>query len=111
MRKKLKEIENERQSFTAVYVRTGNKRLKKTCIKDATVLIKNVKNKEGKVVADHLWIDNIDDFSKLKLATGDVISFSAKARAYLKGSWESGKKFDFSLSYPRQAKLIKKKDA
>ena len=51
-----------------------------------TVLLKDVKNVEGKVLTDHLWFNYTKGFQSLgELKEGDIVQFNARCKEYEKG--------------------------
>lgn len=84
MREELKAINNVRATFQGTVVRFGTKpAFKGAPIK--TVLIRDVKDKHGTIMTDHLWFVVGIQFEKLNLIPGDVIGFDARVSKYRKG--------------------------
>lgn len=83
MRNELKEIDGERGTFTGVFIRFGTKTGFKGT--EETILLKDVQDKEGNLVADHLWFNRTKGFEKLDLKTGDKIQFDARVKKYARG--------------------------
>lgn len=110
MRKELQKIKEIRASFTGTFERIGTKSsfgyLKQT------VLLKDIKDSAGKIVADHLWFNLTKGFASLGLSQGDTVTFDARVKKYekgYKGYREDVYKpieTDYKLSHPtRLAKL------
>ena len=109
MRELLKEIKNVRATFTAEFVRYGTKSGYVSNIE--TLLFKNVKDLEGKLLTDHIWFTTNKSFDKLKLNVGECIKFDARVKNYEKGYKGYREDVyipiaqDFKLSHP--TKIIK----
>lgn len=120
MRSKLQNIgEKERHTFTGEFERFGQKPAYKGSIPDVTVLLLNVKDKDGNIVTDHLWFNYTNGFRACDLKAGDIVQFDARVKAYEKGykgyrdieaeimhpvSW------DYKLSYPTNITVIERVD-
>lgn len=84
MRKTLRKIENKRCRFTAKVERFGSKKgwggreLK-------TILLTEIRNEEGELVADHLWINRTKTYNKANVMLGDRIGFDGRVKEYTKG--------------------------
>lgn len=111
MRKELEKIEEVRGTFTGVFVRKGTKN-GYMCIEE-TILLKDVKNSEGKLMTDHLWFNYTKGFQKLgTLKEGDVIQFDARCKSYLKGykgyrmDVYKPLEWDYKLSHPTKLKKL-----
>lgn len=118
IRKELKAIgSDDRHTFTAEFVRFG----KKSAYKGpdlTTLLFKDVRNVNGKVVTDHLWFTMTKGFEKCELQEGDIIQFDARVAMYEKGY--KGRRYgeeyflymetsiDYKLSYPTKIKVVKR---
>lgn len=84
MRKNLKKIgTQERHTFTGTFVRYGSKSGYKGIIE--TLLLKDIKNANDKLVADHLWFTKTKGFAQYDLKEGDVLQFDARVSKYIKG--------------------------
>ena len=84
MRKDLTEYTDTRGTFTGTFVRMGQKNGYKGPV--PTVLLKDVKNVEGKVLTDHLWFNYTKGFQSLgELKEGDIVQFNARCKEYEKG--------------------------
>lgn len=83
MRKKLKEIEEIRATFTGTFVRFGIKNGYKCDLK--TILLKDIKNDKNDVVSEHLWFNFTKGFEKLNLQENDIVQFDARVKEYFKG--------------------------
>ncbi len=110
MREELKKIKEVRASFIGTFERIGTKSsfgyLKQT------ILLKDIKDSTGQIVADHLWFNLTKGFSALGLSQGDTVKFDARVKKYekgYKGYREDVYKpieTDYKLSHPtRLAKL------
>lgn len=103
-RKELGKNGEVRDTFIGTFERLGSKN---RWYGQRTVLLKDIKNKEGKVITDHLWFNLTKGFHKLHLRKGDIIQFDARVKAYVKGYDKIDRKIDYKLSYP--TKLLKLK--
>ena len=83
MRDELRKKEGQRQVFSATFERTGVKNGYKGPKK--TILLKNIRDHNGKVVSDHLWFNYTKGFAKHKLAPGCLVRFKARVKEYEKG--------------------------
>ena len=96
MRTKMKELEkNTLYSFEGSFVRFGayekrqhakghlGKRI--TC---PTMLLKNVRLKDGQVVTDHAWL-NVPHNQMYHFQKGNTVYFTAYIEPYIKGCWRN----------------------
>jgi len=114
MRKKLKELENLRKTFSAVFNRYGSK-TNWNGFPEKTILLIDVRDSNKKKVADHIWFSMTKGFEKMgKLTEGTKIQFNARVKKYIKGyagykediQFEKPIKEDYKLNNPTQIKLI-----
>ncbi len=64
MRKALKEIKDKRETFVGIFERLG----KKPAFRGpdlVTVLLRDIKNSNGQIVADHLWLNYTKGFQAI----------------------------------------------
>jgi hypothetical protein len=109
MRKELEKISdtNMRARFTGVFERYGVKRGWRGQ-EEETILLKNIKDEDGNIIADHLWFNHTLGFWSLgELTRGDVISFVARATLYRKGVYGCRTEFDYQLSRPTKIRRVK----
>lgn len=105
MRKKLKIIENERKLFVGIFERYGIKN-NWHGYPEKTVLLTDIKTKEGKLVSDHVWFSLTKGFQKLgELTKGEIIQFNARVKSYLKGyinerEFINNREIDYKLNNP-----------
>lgn len=110
MRAALAPHEFKRLTFTATFARFGTKRGWKGK-EEQTVLLLEVRDGAGAVVADHLWCNLTKQFARLDLQAGDVVRFNARVKTYLKGYlgrrevWDKPPTWDYKLSHP--TKVVK----
>ena len=111
MREKLKRIERERAAFTGTFERVGTK--SSYGYTKRTVLLVNVKNAAGEVVADHLWFNMTRGFEGLGLVRGDTVRFDARVKRYTKGyrGWredvyDKPVEIDYKLSHPTKLEKL-----
>lgn len=83
MRVKLKEKNHERGSFTGTFQRFGQKN--SYGYMKQTILLTDIQDIDGVIVADHLWFTMGKQFAQLKLQTGDKVKFNARIKSYRKG--------------------------
>lgn len=86
MRKELEEKNNERINAIGIFERFGKKSTGFQGRTKTTVLLKDIRDEDGKLLTDHLWFDFIKGFQKLNLEKGDIISFSGRVNIYKKGN-------------------------
>ena len=108
MRKKLGALKNKkRPCFSAKYSKTTISHSGKIY-----VLILEVKYK-GKIVADHLWLDEVTQFLNLQPNEGDIIQFKGSVSGYIRGSLKnidrvrSAADFDYCLINLSDFKILK----
>ena len=94
MREELKNYKGNRAMFTGTFIRTGVRRSRTRKGKSReTVLLRDVKDQNGKLVCDHIWFNHTDGFRKLgSLKRGDKIKFEAQSTIYIKGY--QGRRFE-----------------
>ncbi len=115
MREKLSRIKGSRGTFSGTFVRFGIKNGFKG--PERTVLLKDVKDENGQVVADHLWFNLTKGFKSLNLIEGDEVEFDARAKEYIKGykgrneraRLEAPLEIDYLLSYPTRVHILPKR--
>ena len=106
MRRQLQKINDVRASFSGTYVRSGIKTGWKGRL-EATVLLKDVKDKNGKIVTDHLWFNMTMGFASLTLKEGDIVQFDARVKPYQKFDREYGiREIDYKLSHPTKVRKM-----
>ena len=104
MRTELKKINKIRTTFTGTFERFGTKSGYHG--PETTVLIKGVKDSNGKIVADHLWFNYTKGFEDANLSEGDTVQFDARVKMYEKGykgrreDVDSYIEDDYKLSFP-----------
>ena len=109
MRKELENIEDIRGTFTEVFVRKGTKSGYKGPL--PTLLLKDVRDINGKYITDHLWFNYTKGFEKLgELKEGDKIQFDARSKVCEKGykgyrmDVYNPITIDYKLSHPSKVK-------
>ena len=109
-RKRLGKLNDVRSTFTGVFERFG-KKSGWTSEFETTVLLKDIRDSSGELVADHLWFNYTKGFAKLQLEKGDQVRFDARVKGYLKGYQGYREEvykpieYDYKLSHP--SKIIK----
>ena len=104
MREKLQKINGERLRFKATVGRFGKKTAYKGYPLD-TVCFTDVKFFSGGVATDHIWFTAGKRIKELNLQEGDMVSFEARVKPYLKGYEKD--EVDFRLS--NISKIVKLK--
>lgn len=108
MRHELKKIgKAERHTFTGIFERTGYKTAYHHLnpIYSPTLLLTEIRDLNGKLIADHLWFNYTKSFLKLgQLLRGDIIQFDARVANYTKGYYLCQTN-DYKLSYPTKIRL------
>ena len=107
--------EDIRATYSGTFKRFGSKNGYKGLIE--TVLLLDIKNSTGDIIADHLWFNKTKGFSSLNLQEGDVVQFDARVKEYIKGYFgydfimqlENPPLKDYKLSHPTKLKIISKK--
>jgi hypothetical protein len=124
MRTQLQKIEGERKPFIGTFIRYGKKsryKPKKVITNkgkimwidyDITVLMNNIHDTSGKLVADHLWFNLTKGFEQLgDLKEGTQIKFEARVKPYVKGYVNyrqdiDDREIDYRLSNPTKFILL-----
>lgn len=109
VRTKLERIDDERDSFYGVFKRCGRASNGKL-----TVLMTDIRNKHGNLVADHIWFNLTKGFKDIGfMSPGEMLRFDARVKQYEKGykgqkdevlARNGGIKQDYKLSHPSQIK-------
>ena len=115
MRENLKDMDGRREEFTGIFVRFGSKRGWHG-VQQKTILLSNIENRHGKIVAEHIWFAYTQGFAKIDLKERDEISFHVRVKEYCKGyagyreeiQWEKPIEKDYKLSHPTNIKLVKR---
>jgi len=112
MRKALKQLNGERGRFQGVFVRLGTKNGWKGRTL-TTVLLKDIKDANGKLVSDHLWFNLTKEFDNLTLKENTRIAFDARVKCYYKGYqgyredvYDKPVELDFKLSHPTKVQVV-----
>jgi hypothetical protein len=111
MREVLAQRAGIRARYTARFERFGQKTAFRGPPK-TTILVKDVKDAQGELVTDHLWLNLTNDFAKLGLRAGDRIAFDARSVEYEKGRKgplaEAPTETDYKLSHPSNIELLER---
>ena len=99
-RMKLREIEFERHTFTGEFVKFGHAANNLL----TTVLLQDVKDESGCIVASHIWLSKAKLFYQAKLNHGDPVMFTGLVMRYKKGLY--GTVTDFTICCPSNVKNI-----
>jgi len=98
MRAELKKLNNLRRVFSATVDRFGRRnvnRLNKDVV--WTIVLKNITDKDGNLITDHIWLNLSKEFDKLNLREGDRIEFSARVVEYYKKNYRAKSEKDYKL--------------
>ena len=111
MRNQLKNLNEVRATFTGTFQRIGTK--SSFGHPKQTLLLTDVKDSEGKVVADHLWFNLTKGFASLGLTPGVTVRFDARIKKYEKGYkgyrddvFDSPIETDYKLSHPTRLEKL-----
>ncbi len=86
MRNELKKICGQRRRFNGIMVRVGKRNHYRGSRLDLyTILFRDVKDEEGNIVADHLWLDCVPTFTALHPSYGDIVEFEGTVESYIRG--------------------------
>jgi hypothetical protein len=114
MRKELARKEGSRETFTGAFVRFGFKSAYRGRDKP-TLLLRDVKQADGKIVTDHLWFNLTKEFERAGLSEDDVVQFDARVKRYEKGykGWRDDVydrpiSTDYKLSHPTKVKVVQR---
>jgi hypothetical protein len=102
-RTRLEPLLGERKRFSGIFVRKGRKRAYKGWGTlgdgyDATVLLEDIRDDQGRIVTDHLWFSNTQAFEDALMVEGEVVTFNARVDDYIKGHEKDD--YDYKLSRP-----------
>lgn len=114
MRNTLKKIgKEERHTFIGTFVKTGQKSGYKVPVE--TIMLKNIKTPDGKMLTDHLWFTFTKGFKDVNLQEGDIVQFDARVAEYERGYFGRREEvyvpwsIDYKLSFPTKIKVIYRK--
>jgi len=73
-----------------------------------TILLRNISDLNGEIVADHMWIDEIEKFEKFNLRKYEKVKFRAIVRGYRKAYRGKGEKMekDYELVHLKCVELL-----
>lgn len=111
MRNELEKIKEVRGTFIGIFIRKSSKNGYRG--PEPTLLLKDVRDLNGKYITDHLWFNYTKGFQKLgSLKEGDIIQFDARSKPYEKG-YKGYRddvycpiETDYKLSHPTKIKLL-----
>jgi hypothetical protein len=69
-----------------------------------TVLLQDVRDENGCMVASHLWLNRARPFYEVGVVCGDVVKFTGQVARYKKGS--TGRTTDFNIRRPSNVRNI-----
>ena len=80
MRQKMKSISGQRERFRATFSRTGTKK-NYYRFPETTLLFDDVyPEKNGQLITDHLWFNNIKSFQAVNLEAGHLVDLRPELR-------------------------------
>jgi len=98
MRTELQGLEGQRRWFKAIFRKYGT--MHAHGIVGKTILLSSVKDLQGRILADHIWINYTAGFDFAgNFELGDIVQFTAKVIPYVKGY--AGEKIDDRLARPQ----------
>jgi hypothetical protein len=111
MRNELKKLNNLRRVFSATVDRFGRRNINRLN-KDVvwTIVLKNITDKDGNLITDHLWLNLTKEFDKLNIREGDRVEFSARVVEYYKSKHGSSSEKDYKLDKLLSVKKIQHTD-
>lgn len=112
MREALQQIEGVRSTFRGIVDRYGTKpAYRGPAI--PTLMLRDVTDKTGKVVTDHLWMVVGKQLQALQLQIGEVVEFDARVTEYEKGYkgyredvYDAPIEIDYRLSNPTRVHRV-----
>ena len=111
MRQGLKQIEDARKTFNDSFKRYGTK-TNWHGFSEKTILLIDIKDKNGKTVADHIWFSNTKGFQKIgEMKEGNKIQFDARVKDYVKGymrekEFIDEREIDYKLNNPTKIGVL-----
>lgn len=112
MRQELAKRQGERATFRGVFARYGEKRGWEGRTERA-VLLRDIRDAEGELVADHIWLNYTRAIESLgDLVEGDIVQFDARVTEYEKGykGWRldvyAPVETDYKLSRPTRVRKV-----
>ena len=111
MRQELKKRNGERDTFTATFSRYGS-RTNWNGFPEKTYLLRDIKDKDGRILTDHLWIKDGKRIGSLgELKEGDIIQFDARIAPYNKVAYKIDRWYekttDYTLKFPTNFRKIR----
>ena len=104
VREELEKRFGRRERFSGTFKRFGSKTGYEGRI-EKTVLLVDIKDKDERIVSDHLWFRLTKGFEALNLQVGDTVMFDARVSNYVKGyvresEFIDERTVDYKLNYP-----------
>lgn len=100
MRGELGRYSGQCWTFTATFIRFGMRMSFGKPVQ--TVLLYNIKDGRGELMADHIWIGEARLFRVLNLMSGQHVKFSARVEMYFRKSGT----LDYRFVLPRWVRVI-----
>ena len=104
MRDGLKDLCGKKSTFTGVFCKIGHRNSffvrgskKKYLKKLNTVLIRDLKDEEGNIVADHIWLDLTPPWVRVHPNFGDIVEFKGSVQNYVKGMCSSNRYYSRNI--------------
>ena len=110
MRKKLKELKNQRIEVRGTVKGFG--RRYNNDIESKTICLENIYHTEtSKILCNHLWFNCGKAWAKLNLKVGDQVQFEGKVTPYKKGyrsrfHFTDNRTTDYKLTNPTKIKVL-----
>ena len=110
VREELEKRFGRRERFSGTFKRFGSKTGYEGRI-EKTVLLVDIKDKDGRTVSDHLWFRLTKGFEVLNLQVGDTVTFDARVSDYVKGyvresEFIDERTVDYKLNYPTKIQKL-----
>lgn len=112
MRKKLKNLDEQRITVFGVFDKFGTKTNFKG-YPEQTALFVNLIDENDNELCDHIWFTVGKRIASLNLKYGDIVSFEARVKKYVKGyvnfrEYIDERTIDYKLNNPTKFKIIEK---
>lgn len=105
----------ERTRYTGTFARNGKKSGYYGPL--PTILLKDLMDATGVVVADHVWMNETKALRAAELKTGDKVAFDARVEEYEKGYFGHRadvwvpRSIDYRLSRPTQVSVVERAES
>lgn len=103
MREALAQIEGKKSLFYGEFSKYGWRKFMGQYV-EKTLLLVNIRDKQGNLICDHLWFHLTKGFEKLgELKKGQILKFEARVQSYTK---HRGEDVDYHLAWPQDLKIV-----